>query len=471
MRQTKKPTGLKALTKSKPQLGKQEIKKIQVLLKSGAAEGVSLGLQLLDALTTDKEMRAVPFTPSIFKCIVESWDVSVWHAVAEYLQDHPEALAAFRASVASSFKALSKERQKVFVDKNVGSLSPTLVSVFTGLVYAINARSLSGDWTLFQQLTSLSDATAEVVAAYCRDLILPVTTLSDKAAHLLAAHRDGSLYLRDLTKLSDKAATAIAKTGGNGLDLGGLKSISDNAAASLAKHRGSALDLGGLKSISAIAAAHVARYRGESLCLSGLRSISDAVAINLSGYKGDHLDLSGVVNLSDRAAACLAQYKGELDLTGVQRLSDEAIASLARGRAHCVFLDGLRTISDEAAQALEKRKAYVSLDGLKSLSSTAAEALIRADCWDSACRVEIAFTAPIEVEMIQGKFCSRGRRDVVAAAKSKDFAKFVLYGKSYTVTHGRIGTTGRTVKKSFGDQKAAQRSFGRALCVEHLRWP
>ena len=88
-----------------------------------------------------------------------------------------------------------------------------------------------------------------------------LTSLSNAAAEILGKH-EGDLYLGDLTSLSDAAAASLAKHEGD-LDLNGLTSLSDAAAESLAKHEGH-LDLRGLTSLSDAAAESLAKPQAKA---------------------------------------------------------------------------------------------------------------------------------------------------------------------------------------------------------------
>jgi predicted DNA-binding WGR domain protein len=462
-------------------VGEAEIGKIQALLKSKTTGGVTLGLQMLQTLNAGEIAFKTAFAPSVVKTIVESGDFRKWQPVVEYLSDLPAIRESFEASIVSHFSTLSKQSQRKCVEAGIADLRPRCVRVFKELVHIVNARSLRDDDPMFTDLSTLSDGAAEVLADYGRELILPITNLTDNAARWLGKCNNWVLMLPALTALSDVAAAQLARWQGSILSLSGLPSISDSAATFIAKHKGQQLDLSGLQNISPRTAASLARYKGDELDLSGLRSISDTVASSLAKFKGDKLELGGLQDLSDAAAAQLAKYKGsDLKLNGIRSLSDKAIESLSKGAGSYVHLDGLRTVSDRAAQILgqsDSNGPWLSLDGLAGrLSSTAAEALLRGGhelasgsrYSSSQLSVEIVFSAPITLEMIKTQSRRGGGRGYAAVVKPTHFCRIVLAGKSYTVTQGRIGTAGQSVKKSFDTPRSALKSFTRAKFKKNM---
>jgi predicted DNA-binding WGR domain protein len=82
--------------------------------------------------------------------------------------------------------------------------------------------------------------------------------------------------------------------------------------------------------------------------------------------------------------------------------------------------------------------------------------------------VEIVFSAPITLEMIKTQSRRGGGRGYAAVAKPTQFCRIVLAGKSYTVTQGRIGTAGKSVKKSFDTPRSALNSFTRAKFKKNM---
>lgn len=182
----------------------------------------------------------------------------------------------------------------------------------------------------------------------------------------------GYLSLSDLTSLSDAAAEVVAKHQSQ-LDLDGLTVISDAVARALARHKGHLLSLNGLATLSESAAGSLAAYKG-ALWLNGLTSISESVAKMLACHEQD-LELTGIAQLSDAAAQALAEHKGEqLSLDGLGTLSDVAATALS-SRKRALSLRGLTTLSDEAAKALSQHEGALSLGGLEQLSDAAAELL------------------------------------------------------------------------------------------------
>ena len=83
-------------------LAKPEIKKIQGLLKSKTAEGVTLGLSLLESLgATTSDFEAV-FTEQVIKAVLDGWLAESWSAVAQALVLH--------GKVSDLFQRLAQER-------------------------------------------------------------------------------------------------------------------------------------------------------------------------------------------------------------------------------------------------------------------------------------------------------------------------------------------------------------------------
>jgi formylglycine-generating enzyme required for sulfatase activity len=69
-------------------LTKPDIKKIQGLLKSKTADGVTLGLSLLESLGTTRADYEAVFTESVIKAILGGWVADSWGAVARSLVPH-----------------------------------------------------------------------------------------------------------------------------------------------------------------------------------------------------------------------------------------------------------------------------------------------------------------------------------------------------------------------------------------------
>jgi sulfatase modifying factor 1 len=222
-------------------------------------------------------------------------------------------------------------------------------SVQRQVVSAISTRHEKVGYLSLSDLTTLSDAAAEVFASHTSQLDLNgLTDISDAVARALARHKGHLLSLNGLAALSESAAKAFATYKGE-LWLRGLTSISDSVAKMLAGYRQD-LELDGLAQISDTAAKALAEHKGKRLSLDGLGSLSDAAAIALSKRKRD-LSLNGVATLSDGAAEALARHTGNLDLRGLATLSDAAATFLAKHRGP-LSLGGLKHLSESAADLL-----------------------------------------------------------------------------------------------------------------------
>jgi formylglycine-generating enzyme required for sulfatase activity len=95
-------------------LPKPEIKKIQGLLKAKTADGVTLGLSLLESLgATAADYEAV-FTETVIKSVLNGWVAESWESVAKALVPH--------GAVSDVFQRLAEEkylkRPKQFVNFN-----------------------------------------------------------------------------------------------------------------------------------------------------------------------------------------------------------------------------------------------------------------------------------------------------------------------------------------------------------------
>ena len=458
-------------------ISKSETIKIQTLLQSQTVRGVTAAFSRLQSLeAVESDWRAV-FKPSVLKALAESWNTHIWTVASEGCRRKPEILASFEAAITTQFRRLSKPRQRAVLEEAAADLQPSLVRIFSGLVAIVNERSRRDDDLMFAQLQRLPAATAQGLVGYCRKLSFPrLKFLSDDAAAWLGRCENGyGLGLDALISVSDKAAASLAGYQGNCLSLAGLTSITDASARALGGYAGAVeLRLRGLRSISDAAASHLAKYKGQELNLSGLQTITDAAAAHLATYAGDKLDLSGLQCLSDTAASRLAKFKGgTLDLSGLRSLADQAIEALAKGTNWCTRLDGLRMVSEHTARFLERQEhndTLVSLDGLCGrMPSVTAEALVRAGYsltptdGISPPRIEIVFTCPVNIEMTRATSSRNKGHSHATKPKPTDFWRISLDGKSYTVTEGRMGTEGRSNRKSFDGPKAALKSFAKAI--------
>ena len=269
---TKKPAVAAAVNRgSRPAaLGKREIRKIQELLKSKRADGVAMGLSLLESLGASVADYESVLTDRVISIVVSekkltSATVQRWEALVAVIREAPTLLSAFA------------EKAAIVVARQTGELD------------------LSG-------LISLSPEVAEALAnqkppTYLRtNLILNgLTTLDAEAAAALAKRKpDGSgesgmLYLKGLQSLTPEAAEALAQCRG-WIWLDGVTTLSDGAAEALAKCK-------------------------VPLGLDGVTSLSDTAAESLAQHE-HYLSLKGLSEMSDTVARSLAQRKAQLKLHG-----------------------------------------------------------------------------------------------------------------------------------------------------------
>ena len=87
-----------------PTLGKPEIKKIQRLLKSKTADGVTLGLSLLESLGTTRADYEAVFKEAVIKSILSGWAAESWGTVAKALVPH--------GAVSDLFQKLADEKYR-----------------------------------------------------------------------------------------------------------------------------------------------------------------------------------------------------------------------------------------------------------------------------------------------------------------------------------------------------------------------
>jgi hypothetical protein len=200
-----------------------------------------------------------------------------------------------------------------------------------------------------------------------------LTSISDDTAQCLGKHH-GELSLKRVTMLSEAAAEGLSKIEGR-LHLDGLTNLSDAASVHLGKHCGE-LSLNGLQTLTDFAAEHLGKHRG-TLLLDGLTSLSDCAIAHLSNNTGK-LSLHNITRLTDTAAEALGRHVGYLHLGGVKSLSDVAAEELSNHHGDlCLF--GLTSLTDAAAEGLSRHKGMLSLSGLRDLSSAAAEYLCSHD--------------------------------------------------------------------------------------------
>jgi len=98
----KKPAKLATASPAPAALGKPEIKKIQGLLKSKTADGVTLGLSLLESLGATKADYEAVFTETVIKSVLSGWVEESWVAVAKALVPH--------GAVSELFQKLAEEK-------------------------------------------------------------------------------------------------------------------------------------------------------------------------------------------------------------------------------------------------------------------------------------------------------------------------------------------------------------------------
>lgn len=253
----------------------------------------------------------------------------------------------------------------------------------------------------FNELTSLDDDTAKVLASYRGQVVVPqhlgnliakfrvlrledarrfvdggLTSLNwfqliEADAALLLAEQPHlpRLELDGLIRLSPETASILVAAGAAGestrrhaqsLSLSGLFELSPEVAAVLGEHHGW-LDLSGLKELSRAAAKGLSKHQGR-LQLDGLTSLNARVATELAKAPG-YLGLSGLRTLSPATAAALGRSGCGLGLNGLSELT-ASIANLLVTRPPRLSLNGLRRLKPEVAKVLAKHRGELSLNGL-----------------------------------------------------------------------------------------------------------
>ena len=101
-------------------LAKPDIKKIQGLLKSKTADGVTLGLSLLESLGAMRADYEAVFTEAVIKSILGGWVAESWGAVAKALVPY--------GAVSDLFQRLAEEK---FLKRR-----PRRLADFSGLIHA-----------------------------------------------------------------------------------------------------------------------------------------------------------------------------------------------------------------------------------------------------------------------------------------------------------------------------------------------
>jgi formylglycine-generating enzyme required for sulfatase activity len=102
-----------------PVLAEGEIQKIQGLLKANTADGVTLGLSLLESLTVTTADYETVFTESVIISILDDWIAESWGAVAKALLPH--------GAVSDTFQKIAEEKFRK---------RPQRHSMFKGLLHA-----------------------------------------------------------------------------------------------------------------------------------------------------------------------------------------------------------------------------------------------------------------------------------------------------------------------------------------------
>lgn len=301
-----------------------DVKKVQALLKSKTADGLTLALSLLDSLNATSADREAVFTDRVIASIVRDSKVS-----ADTVERWEQLLVSIRRV-------------------------PALVACFSkNATKAVTQRKGFLDLALLPRLSS-------------------------ESARALAARRDGgpavfALCLAGVRILDADVAIALAGFRGS-LWLDGLTSLSPEAARGLAAHTGGSISLNGLRTLSDEAGKALATHRGDGLSLDGLQVLTPAVASALSHYKGHHLGLDGVRTLADEAATALRMRNtGWLTLNGLTKLSSAAARAFAHSKRF-LQLGGVATLTGKAAHALANHRGIVEL-GVKELDAEAAAAL------------------------------------------------------------------------------------------------
>jgi len=324
-------------------LTKQQTTKIRKLLRGKSSDQAQMAVQLIEASGATTDDVTDVFTTSIVSLLVNTWDVDVWNAVAPLLTENPLPKQEFIDIVSQRILTKSAPFMTSFGASLFNRSTIPLVPLIKDCGI-LGQLPTVGSIIAHHRLTELSDAGAKLFVMSGDTLfsLSGLTTLSDATADILSKH-EGDLSLRDLSELSDSAAKSLGKHKGH-LVLGGLTELSDAAVENLSKHKGH-LDLGGLTELSDAAAESLSKHKGH-LDLGGLTELSDgpghiALAERLGNHKERYLYLSGLTILSDAAAERLSKYKGELWLQGLNELSDAAAESLSTQQGYLYLSDNL----------------------------------------------------------------------------------------------------------------------------------
>ena len=305
-----------------------DLKKVQSLLKSKTADGLTLALSLLDSLGATKADREAVFTDRVISSIVRDPKLSAeivqrWEQLLVSIRGFPRLVSCF-----SKHATKAVRQRKGFLDlatlPRLSSESAKALAARENGGPAVHALHLGG-------LRSLSADVAKELASFC-----------------------GSLWLDGLTSLSPETARCLAAHKGGSISLDGLRSLSDEAGRALASHRGDSLSLNGLQVLTPAVARAFAQYKGNQLGLNGVRTLCDEAATALLMKHAGWLTLNGLTSLSLAGARVLAQSKRFLQLGGVTRLSPEAAQALAKHKG--ILELGVTELEAEVAAALAQFK-------------------------------------------------------------------------------------------------------------------
>ena len=309
-------------------LAASDVKKVQSLLKSRTADGLTLALSLLHSLGATRADREAVFSYRVISSIVREPKVSAdtvqrWEQLLVSIRDFPRLVACFSKHATKAVK-----QRKGFLDL------ATLPRLSSESAKALATREDGGRAVYALHLGGLKSLDPEVAKA-------------------LAGFR-GSLWLDGLTSLSPETARGLAAHKGCSISLDGLRSLSDEACRALASHRGDSLSLDGLKVLAPAVARALAQYKGNQIGLNGVRTLCDEAATALLMRHAGWLALNGLTSLSLTAARVFAQSKRFLQLGGVTRLTPEAARALAKHKG--IIELGIIEIDAEVAAALAQFK-------------------------------------------------------------------------------------------------------------------
>lgn len=259
-------------------LTKDRLAKLKKLVKTKTAGNISLATNLLRSLEALPSDWEVIFSSSAISVLVNTWDISVWNALAEGIESNQEMFAEFNKLIATRFGDISSkemklaevecpyylenyEKQEVFLAARINHVEEALVPVF---------RELIGERRLdLSNLQSITESASSVLSKCDEVNLSGLKTLSDIAASNLSSV--GNLDLSGLTTCSDETAQHLSKTKGEWLRLSGLKNLTPSAARSLSRYKGE-LDLSGLKPLTAEVAEALSKYKG-SITVSSLNIV------------------------------------------------------------------------------------------------------------------------------------------------------------------------------------------------------